>query len=498
MTHCDGVRLGRHGMFWVGFFGWAWVNMLCAQPTTWGVALADRNIPFGLLEPSGSVLVTSNSATVKGYHRFGRPVAVNGVRVTPRVDGRFTQMVPLSMGSNVIYVATTVPTQRDPVVLTRWVYRLPPNGLPSYLLARAGIATPDVTVVTRIEWAKLLWLLVPRSSGVKEPVTRWRDIPDSMSEVVHSAVSQGFMGGVGDRFMPNDPLMQLDVVMMLYRWLGQGVLSNGTNAKNGSEWATRYAPLAAMYGVVKHPQAFQPDAAVTRAALSHLLARIPVRADALMPPAMSGVNNRDVLASTKALVSVSSPMTQNREVGRVATPSSHAVTVALDGHWVKESVLKLLPFGVFSVWSEGTPLVVDRAFVRGPVLRGDLIDILGLVSPDQSVEAKDPMAIASHVFRAPSPTKWALSRRMTKAETITALVRWVGLPCPGVRTGVSNNITEWGHWSAPYVACAVQAGWVSAPSAASSKSLMTRAELLSLLLKIPSISQRVRHASTQP
>lgn len=475
-----------------------------AQSMVLGVALADRSVPFGLLEPSGSVLVTTNVATVKGYHRFARPVAINGVRVTPRVDGRFSHVVPLSMGPNVIYVATTVPTQRDPVVMTRWVYRLPANGLPSYLLARAGIATSDQTVITRLDWAKLLWLVAPRPSTRQDPVTRWRDIPDSMREVVHSAVSQGLMGGVGDRFMPHYPMMQLDMLLVTHQLAGQGVSKGEASPKPGREWASRYAQLAVGYGLVKHTRDFQPNASVSRTTLLQWLGRLPIRSDTQIPPGMSSLMNRDLLATTKSLVGL--PSAVGSPSSKPTTPTAvnqtvstdHTVTVALDGHWVKESVMKLASLGVLAVWADGGALVVDRSFVKGPVLRGDFVDLLGILASETEVEGKDPVAIASQVFRAPSPTKWALSRRMTKGETITALVRWAGLPCQAAPTGVSSNITDAPHWSAPYVACAVQAGWLSATPPFSSKAPMTRAELFSVLLKIPSISQRVRHASTQP
>ena len=455
----------------------------------------DNKILFSIIEPSDYMVVTHNELVVKGYQRYRGLVAINGRKTRPRVDGRFHQAIHLSLGPNIIYVATRLPNQPSASVLVRRIYRIPNMSTPQFITELAGVSmgpSRSSRPITRIDVASVLAVIDP-SDPSHMGVRVWSDVSSMDLKMVNYVVAKGWMGGLDDRFEPHSPISQLELLVMAKRINPKLSVPQGSK----STWPFAYEKLALKMGFSSATTSFQPNGSVSLPMLHRWIHALSPKLSAIQIPPDTVFLDRAKLAATLAvLVSDDAPSTVSSTPVRPATPptpilvssgtSTQSIEIRLDGHWLKETVVKLAASGALSGWIVGdTSLMIDRSFLKSYVLRGELLTLLGSVS-------RSPIdQMATTIYRSSDLNPNTMNRRLTKVEALIALTRWAGVPCSPTQNRLIQGLPTQ-HWGAAAVTCAIDAGWISNQTIIYPRTLITRAELLSILVKFPVMHQRIR------
>jgi len=453
--------------------------------------LTNNKILFSIIEPADYMVVTHNELVVKGYQRYRGLVAINGRKTKPRVDGRFHHSINLALGPNMIYIATRLPNQPSASVLARRIYRIPNLSTPQFITELAGVSmgpSRSSRPITRLDVASVLAVIEP-SDPTHLFERAWSDVSSMDIKVVNHVVGKGWMGGFSDRFEPHSPITQLELLVMARRINPNLSIPQSPKAT----WPFAYEKLALKMGFSSATTSFQPNGPVSLPMLHRWIQALSPKLSAIqIPPDTVFLDRAKLAATLAALVPDDAPVTPLP--GRPATPpipvvvssgtSTQSIEIRLDGHWLKETVAKLAASGALSGWIDGdTSLMIDRSFLKSYVVRGELLALLANVS-------RSPIdQMATTIYRSSDLNPNTMNRRLTKVEALIALTRWAGIPCsPTQNRQIQGLPTQ--HWGGSAVTCAIDAGWISDQTIIYPRTLITRAELLSILVKFPAMHQR--------
>lgn len=448
---------------------------------------------FALIDPLDHTVVTQNEIVIKGYQRYRGVVAINGRKIKPRVDGRFHYPVNLAIGPNIIYVATRLPNQPSPSVLIRKIYRIPDQSAPQLITELVGISMGPSTIsrpISRLDVANVLSVLYPPPTSYDD-ARGWSDVPSVDLKSVTHVVVNGWMDGLGDRFEPSMPITQLELLTMARRI--NPSLPKPTTIKKS--WVAAYEQLAVKMGFRSSTPHFQPNATVSLPMLHRWIHALSPKLTAVMIPSETIWVDRAKLATTLAvLIPDVSPSNTGIDSSKGQTPSNpipiqpavptSSIQIDLEGHWLKDTVSKLVAAGALAGWVGESPMLIDRSFLKSSVTRAELLALLSGIS-------RSPIErLSNTLFRSSDKGVGIANRRLTKVETIMVLSRWAPLPCSPSQNRVVQGLPVQ-HWAVPAITCAMDVGWISPQTIVYPRSLITKAELLSIVVKIPAVYRAV-------
>ncbi|NDC82633.1 S-layer homology domain-containing protein [bacterium] len=207
----------------------------------------------------------------------------------------------------------------------------------------------------------------------------------------------------------------------------------------------------------------------------------------------------------------------NQSTHRINDPVADELTVTgspmslfldIKGHWIEGTAQRMLSLRLLDHWPvpEGKP--TGNFYPKSPMSKGDFltfaVDIFGIPDGTSTGNRRLPdvlsengrsvsinQLVAASVINGNRAGRLQLARNLTRIEALVILQRLSGYqPEPPVDNGTGKDSNR-NAWYTPYVERAIAEKWISA-GYYSPNSVISRAELLALVAKMPVISQRLK------
>ncbi|NBV41316.1 S-layer homology domain-containing protein [bacterium] len=485
---------------------------------------------YTVYTPEVNCLTTQRRQIIKGVNRLLTPVYVNGTRVMVRNDGRFFYDLPLRYGGQTAYITFVNPDRRSAVIIKRKLIRFSPSnqvgGADSLsaldlffeynLISNASERRPTESV-RRGDLAEFFYkiavtqeMLSPESLG---------PVPENQSGIYQAVVNLGLMDVAnGGQFRPEMPATRLEYVVGICRLLKlpiplrvQGLPYRDVAI---THWSAKFLSAALNAKLISPTENFGPKSPISVVELARLSVSVPsihsvYRAAAKFDADFDPGNRLLNKTLTAILPSIPTPAI-TAKVDIPNDPSQNVHFSDLSGHWLSQTAEILYRKGIMKHFPPAHD-VTENSRMFAPKLLISRIDFAGFIAgafagavtvsenrqavmisdvPSQDAGYGSALALVqSGLMSVDKNNRFLPARPVTKLEATIVAVRLSGVLVPTQAvTDLPFRDPSIRPWMTPYLSQALSLHLISPSPYFFPSRPISRAELLALVAKVPTIS----------